>query len=337
MSKSSILSGIQPTGELHIGNYFGAIANWVQLQDNYRCFYTVVDLHAMTMPYNPDHLRQNTEQMAIDLLACGIDPSKSTLFIQSLVPEHTELCWILGCVCSYGDLTRQTQFKEKSEQVEGQTGGEFISAGLFTYPVLQAADILIYRAEYVPVGKDQVQHLELSREIARRFNRQFGDFFPEPQVLLTETPKIQSLADPDRKMSKQHGPKHYVGLFEDNDSIRAKVRAAVTDTGILPPGIYMSAGVENLFSILKACGKKGEADALLKDYDAGNRQYSRLKEVVADALVELIGPMRTRRIELMKDKQAVIQTVHQMSAQAREVARETVKEVRARVGLPERT
>ncbi len=326
-TKSIVLSGIQPTGELHIGNYFGAIANWVQLQEDYRCFYTVVDLHAMTMPYNPNQLRQNTEQMVIDLLACGIDPAKSMLFIQSLVPEHTELCWILSCVCSFGDLTRQVQFKEKSDQ-EGQ------SAGLFTYPVLQAADILIYKAEYVPVGKDQVQHLELSRDIARRFNSEFGIFFPEPKVLLTETPKIQSLANPEKKMSKQHGAKHYIGLFEEEDSIRAKVRAAVTDLGTLSEETQMSDGVENLFGILKACGQKDAAKTLRNDYDAGSRQYSRLKEAVANALVEMINPMRTRREEIMKNKGAVMQTVREMSAHVRKVAQETLKEVRSLIGLP---
>jgi|GEM_PF-613 len=334
MSKSTILSGIKPTGELHIGNYFGAIANWVRLQEDYHCYYTVVDLHAMTMPYDPSHLQENTERMLIDLFACGIDPGKCILFIQSLVPEHTELSWILSCVCSYGELTRQTQFKDKSAQLENQTRDKYISAGLFTYPVLQAADILIYRADKVPVGKDQVQHLELSREIARRFNYQFGDFFPEPNYLLTETPKIQSLADPAKKMAKDHGPKNYIGLFEEEDAIRAKIRAAVTDTGHLPTDIYMSEGVANLFSILEACGKQDDAALLRKNYDEGNRQYGDLKETVATALVELISPMRARRNDLVKDKTAVIQKVREMSAKAREVARGTLREVRALVGLP---
>lgn len=336
LSKGTILSGIQPTGELHIGNYFGAIANWVRLQDEYRCFFTVVDLHAMTMPYDPEHLRQNTEGMVIDLMACGLDPARCTLFVQSLVPEHTELAWILGCLCSFGDLTRQTQFKEKSEQAEGQTREKFISAGLFTYPVLQAADILIYRANFVPVGRDQTQHLELSRDIARRFNSQFGEYFAEPKVLLTETPRIQSLSDPTRKMSKQYGPRNYVGLFEDEEGIRAKVRAAVTDTGVLPPGTSMSEGVENLFGLLRACGRKDEAEALLADYNAGNRQYSRLKGAVADALVEFIRPLRARREALVQDKAAALASAHEMSERARDTARQTLREVRALVGLPER-
>jgi len=334
-SKGTVLSGIQPTGELHIGNYFGAIANWNRLQDDYKCFYAVVDLHAMTMPYNPKRLRENTEQMIIDLLACGIDPARAILFIQSLVPEHTELCWILNCVCSFGDLTRQAQFKEKSELVEDHSDeNKYISSGLFTYPVLQAADILVYRAQHVPVGRDQVQHLELSRGIVRRFNKQFGEFFAEPKVLLTETPKIQSLADPARKMSKQFGSKHYVGLFEEEDSMRTKVKAAVTDTGTSLAEGDLSPGVENLFNILRACGKDTEADSLLADYHAGNRKYAPLKAAVGDALSAVLSPMRSRRVDLMRDKSTVLKQVREMSAQAREVAQKTMREVRALVGLP---
>ena len=228
MTKKRVLSCIQPTGEMHIGNYFGAVKNWVRIQDEYECFYGVVDLHAMTMPYDPKKLKENSLRMVAELLACGIDPSKSVLFIQSLVPEHSELTWIFNCVASFGELSRMTQFKDKSEQIE--SGGKFISAGLFTYPVLQAADILVYKANFVPVGKDQVQHLELSRNIAVRFNKQFGEFFPEPEPLLTEVQKLASLADPTKKMSKSLGEKHYIGLFEEEAKIVKKVKSAVTDT-----------------------------------------------------------------------------------------------------------
>jgi tryptophanyl-tRNA synthetase len=334
MTNETVLSCIQPSGEMHIGNYFGAISNWVKLQDKYRCIYGVVDLHAMTMPYNPEQLRRNTEQMVIDLMACGIDPQKSILFIQSLVPQHTELNWIFSCICSYGDLIRQTQFKDKSDQLENQTGDKFISAGLFSYPVLQAADILIYRAKYVPVGKDQEQHLELSRTIARRFNNQFGELFPEPLVLSTETPKLQSLADPEKKMSKSLGAKHFIGLFEDENSVWSKVKSAVTDSGISLDDGEMSSGVQNLFTVLNACGKYEVAESLLKDYKAGNRKYSRLKDAVADALIELTGNFRLRRQELTKDADAINRQVHEMSAQAREIAGNTLREVRSLVGLP---
>jgi tryptophanyl-tRNA synthetase len=335
MSKSTVLSCIQPSGELHIGNYFGAIANWVRLQEDYQCIYGVVDLHAMTMPYQPEHLREYTEQMVIDLLACGIDFDKSILFIQSLVPEHTELCWIFNCVCSYNWLTSQPQWKEKSEQLaHTTTPDKFISSGLFTYPVLQAADILMYRAELVPVGIDQKKHLELAKDIVDRFNRQFGNFFKEPDMLPSETPKIYSLADPDQKMSKSLGSKHYVGLFEDENSVRAKVRSAVTDSGVLPPGVNMSPGVESLFEILKACGKRDEAASLLKDYGGGNRQYSRLKDEVANALVELTAGFRTKRAEIKDDAELIGRRVRESSARARALARETLKQVRELVGLP---
>jgi tryptophanyl-tRNA synthetase len=335
---SRVLSGIQPTAEMHIGNYFGAVKNWVALQDRFDCIYAVVDLHAITMPYDPAKLRANTEQMVFDLLACGIDPDKAILFIQSLVPEHTELNWILSCLCGFGELRRMTQFKDKSDLLEGQDTTQFVSAALFTYPVLQAADILIDRANYVPVGKDQEQHLELSRDLARRFNGQFGvDFFPEPAVLLTETPKVMSLVDPTKKMSKSSGERHYIGLFEDEQSIRAKIKSAVTDSGDLPPGAEMSPGVANLFEILKACGKTEEVAALLKEYHSGKRQYRELKEVVTNAFVELTAGLRARREEIAKDSASVQVKVKEMSDKARTIAAETMKEVRSIIGLPERT
>jgi len=336
MNEGIVLSGIQPTGELHIGNYFGAISNWVRLQESHRCYFTVVDLHAMTMPFEPAQLRQQTEQMVIDLLACGIDPDRSLLFIQSLVPEHSELCWILGCICPYGDLTRQTQFRDKAEQGSGQSAERFVSAGLFIYPLLQAADILLYRAAQVPVGKDQLQHLELARDIARRFNGRFGPLFPEPQPLLTETPKIHSLADPQRKMSKQFGPRHYISLFEDEDGIRTKVRGAVTDVGDLPPGAPMSEGVANLFAILNACGREEEEARLRKEYEAGGRRYSHLKDAVTQALVEFIAPLRRRRAEIMAERETMLRSVRKMSEKARDTARETMREVRRLAGLPPR-
>lgn len=331
-----VLSGIQPTAEMHIGNYFGAVKNWVALQDTHDCIYAIVDLHAITMPYDPAKLRVNTERMVIDLLACGIDPDKAILFIQSLVPEHTELCWILACLSPFGDLRRMTQFKDKADLLEGQDTTQFVSAGFFIYPVLQAADILVYRAQYVPVGRDQEQHLELSRELARRFNNQFGvELFPEPAPLFTETPKVMSLVDPTKKMSKSSGERHYIGLFEVEQSIRAKVKTAVTDTGG-NPSAEMSPGVANLFEILKACGKTEEAAALLKNYHEGKLQYRELKEVTADALVELTSGLRKRREEISRDPDAVKAKVIEMSLKARSIAVDTLKEVRSATGLPER-
>ena len=334
MSKKRVLSCIQPTGEMHLGNYFGAVKNWVDIQDNYECFYGVVDLHAMTMPYDPRILKENTLRMVAELITCGIDPDKSVLFIQSLVPQHTELTWIFNCVASYGELSRMTQFKDKVEQVEGKGKSAFISAGLFTYPVLQAADILIYKANYVPVGRDQVQHLELSRNIAVRFNNQFGEYFPEPEPLLTEIPKLTSLADPTKKMSKSLGDKHVVGLFEDEDSIRKKVKSAVTDTGDNADG-KMSPGVENLFNLIKACGKTTAYKKLMDAYKSGNLRYKDLKETTADALVELTAPLRRKREELMKDKSYLEKLSRELSSKAREVAAKTLEGVRKRTGLPD--
>lgn len=333
MSNNTVFSGIQPTGELHLGNYFGAVANWVRIQDSglHQPLYCVVDLHAMTMPYDPQALRRNTENMFIDLLASGLDPNKSIVFVQSMVPEHTELAWVLSCVCAYGDLTRQTQFKDKSEQLEGKQDA-FISAGLFTYPVLQAADILLYRAGFVPVGKDQEQHLELSRDIARRFNNQFGEYFPEPAVLSTETPKLLSLADPSKKMSKSLGPKHYVGLFEDEKSVRSKVRSAVTDTG--EAGTEIGAGALNLIGLLRACGKPEIAQAFEQEYANGPRRYAPLKEAASDAIVELTSAMRQRREVIAADREQVKRLMREGAEKARAIARATMKDVRRMTGLP---
>ncbi|MCI0347340.1 MAG: tryptophan--tRNA ligase, partial [Chloroflexi bacterium] len=298
MKRIDVLSCIQPTSEMHVGNYFGAVKNWVDLQATNACAYGVVDLHAMTMPYQPERLRENTMRMMLELVACGLDPERTVLFVQSLVPEHTELAWILGCVAAFGDLTRMTQFKDKSGRVEAEVGAAFISAGLFTYPVLQAADILVYRAHKVPVGKDQDQHLELSRSVARRFNETFAPVFPEPKPLYTETPKIMSLASPEQKMSKSLGAKHYVGLFEDADSIRAKVRSAVTDSGPPADGAEVSPGVANLLEILKACGREAEAAAMTEEYFAGRLRYVHLKDAVAAALIDLSTTLRARRDEI---------------------------------------
>jgi tryptophanyl-tRNA synthetase len=331
MSKKRVLSCIQPTGEMHIGNYFGAIKNWVAIQDQYECVYGVVDLHAMTMPYDPKTLQKNTMQMYIDLMACGVDPKKSVLFVQSLVPQHTELTWIFSCVTSFGELSRMTQFKDKSDQLESGNSKAFVSSGLFTYPVLMAADILIYKADFVPVGKDQEQHLEMSRNIAVRFNNQFGDYFPEPAPLYTEIPKLMSLADPTKKMSKSLGDKHYISLFEPEESIRKKVKVAVTDTGA--PSGKMSPGVANLFTIIKACGNLKDYAVLEEQHEKGVLKYSDLKGVTADSLVNALKPFREKRAELDGDRSKVIQIMHESSAVAREFATRVMDEVKELAGL----
>jgi tryptophanyl-tRNA synthetase len=283
------------------------------------------------MPYNAEKLRENTWNMVFQLLACGIRPEN--LFVQSLVPEHTELAWILSCVCSFGDLSRMTQFKDKGDQLKEKDSDAFVSAGLFSYPVLQAADILIYRADFVPVGKDQEQHLELSRVIAQRFNHQFGqEFFVHPEPLFTDIPKLLSPADPNKKMSKSLGEKHYINLFGDDDRVRKQIKSAVTDTGDTPAG-EMSAGVKNLFELLRACGNMNAYHALMLDYQATTLKYSDLKTTVGDTLVELIAPFKARLAELNADKKTVKAQIQDSSADIRKIAQQTMREVRNLTGL----
>jgi len=330
MEKKKVLSCIQPTGDIHYGNYFGAVKNWVDLQAKYDCTYGVVDYHAMTAPYNPIKLRANTWELIFNLLAIGVE--KENLFIQSLIPEHTELCWIFNCFTSYGHLQRMTQFKDKSSDTgKGEDG--FISAGLLDYPVLQAADILVYRADFVPVGKDQEQHLELSRSIASRFNQQVKkEYFVLPETLFTETPKIRSTADPARKMSKSAGEKHYISLFGDESRIRKQVKSAVTDAGETNAG-EMSEGVDNLFTLLKASGKMEAHQSLLADHANGTLKYVDLKETVGEALVALSKQFTEAKAELMQDKKNIKNQIKESSAQIRKRAQETLREVKDLAGL----
>ncbi len=330
-NKKRVLSCIQPTGDMHFGNYFGAVKNWVALQEQYDCIYGVVDYHAITMPYTPKKLRENVWDLVINLMATGVEAKH--LFIQSLVPEHAELSWIFNCFCSYGQLTRMTQFKDKSLQSKETSSDDFISSGLLTYPVLQAADILIYQADYVPVGKDQIQHLELTRNIAQRFNHQMGkEYFTMPEPLLTQIPKVMSPADPNRKMSKSAGEKHYINLFAEESRIRKQIRSAVTDTGETPEG-KMSPGVENLFSMLQASGKKEEYDSLIADYHNGSLKYVDLKDATADGLVAISKTFRARKEELLADRKAVKNQIKASSMEIRKKAQETVRGAKEIAGL----
>ena len=329
--QKTVLSCIQPTGTIHLGNYFGAVQNWVNLQEKYKCHYGVVDYHAMTMPYNVKKLRENTWELMLNLVAVGIKPEN--LFIQSLVPEHTELCWIFNCFCSMGRLTNMTQFKDKSQQSANDGKEDFISAGLLDYPVLQTADILIYKADYVPVGKDQDQHLELSRSIAKRFNHQVGkEYFVMPEGLHTETPKIASTADPLRKMSKSAGEKHWISCFAEEARLRKQIKSAVTDTGDTPAG-EMSTGVANLFLMMKAAGATQMHDQIMDTYKDGNLKYSELKEATADALVGLTSEFKERKAELSQDKRALKDQIKASSMEIRKKAQETLREVKDLVGL----
>ena len=329
----TILSGIQPTGKLHFGRYFGAVENWKRLQEDYDCLYMVVNYHAMTMPFTAKKLAEQSWELCFNLLACGIEAEN--IFIQSLVPEHTELNWILNCFTSYGQLSRMTQFKDKSSRNDELGDQGFISAGLFTYPALQAADILIYRAGLVPVGKDQEQHLELTRNIAQRFNNFAGkEYFPVPEALYTKVPKVMSTADPTRKMSASLGDKHNIDVFADEQRIRKQVMSAVTDS---TPGstslAEASPGVANLFSLLDASGRTEAYASLKLDYEKGTLQYADLKQEVANGLVDISGGIRERLAELKGDRKAVKNQIKQSSYEIRKRAQETIKEVKDLCGL----
>ena len=324
---SRVFSGIQPSGTLHLGNYLGAVRNWVDLQErqDLERIYCVVDYHAITVDYEPKDLAQKTVNLARDLLACGLDPERSALFVQSDVPEHAELAWVFQATCaSYGDLQRMTQFKSKGEQQS------FISAGLFTYPVLQAADILIYDADLVPVGEDQVQHLEFTRDIARRFNTLFGETFPETKPLLTESARIMSLRDPEQKMSKSAGEGHYLALDAPLNQSLKMVKRAVTDTGPAEEGA-MSPGVANLFTIIKALELEEAHASLMKDYEQGSLRYSDLKGAVSEGVEAFVTRFQERKAAF--DEAAVRRILEEGADKVRPAARRKMQEVRDKVGL----
>jgi len=320
-----VFSGIQPTGAIHIGNYLGAVRNWVQLQDRYDSYFCIVDYHAITVPYDPREMPARVFEAAVDLIAAGIDPDKCVFFIQSYVPEHTELCWIFNSLTSVGALERMTQFKEKREQFR-----ENVNAGLFDYPVLQAADILLYKAELVPVGEDQLQHLELCREIARRFNHRFGETFPEPRAELTPQKRIMALNDPTHKMSKSI-PGSYISLKDSDSAIRKAIRSAVTDVG--PRGAEMSPGVANLFTLLEAFSSPEVVRTMRAEYDAGTLRYADLKAQLAEDMIRAIAPIRARREELMADPARVWAILDAGAERARAVATAVMAEVREKMGL----
>ncbi len=323
---SRIFSGIQPTGDLHLGNYFGAVRNWVRLQEEYdQTIYCVVDYHAITHQIDADRLPARSLRLVGDLIACGIDPERSILFVQSHVPEHTELAWVFNAFAAHGDLSRMTQFKDKSES----TG--YINAGLFTYPVLQAADILLYRSDGVPVGDDQSQHLELTRGIARRFNQTVGtDFFPEVQTILTAGSRIMSLAEPTQKMSKSLGDKHYIGVMEPESSATKKIRSAVTDLGGTASD-ELSAGVANLIGLLRLLDADSIADQMTAAARAGELMYGDLKAAVAEHLMAVLEPIQARRAELTDADIAA--ALRAGAERASELATDTMDSVRRLIGV----
>lgn len=320
-----IFSGIQPSGELHIGNYLGAVRNWVQLQNQHECIYCVVDYHAITGNYEPDDLRRRTSDMVISLLAAGLDPEKCTLFIQSMVPEHTELQWIFNTVTPLGELERQTQYKDKASRQES------VLAGLLNYPVLQAADILLYRAEAVPVGEDQLQHLELSREIARRWNAKFGvDYFPEPQPLLTATRRIMGL-DGRAKMSKSLG--NTIGLLEEPDSIWEKLRPAVTDPARVRRNDPGTPEVCNIYHLHQAFSDAATVEHVAVQCRGAGWGCIDCKRVLFESIRRELDPIRERAAELRERPELVRDVLEQGAARCRALASETMRNVKERMGL----
>lgn len=322
-----IFSGIQPSGELHIGNWLGAVQNWVRLQETYECIICVVDLHAITGKYDAASLTQRTRDMAVGLLAAGIDPKRATLFVQSHVPEHTELQWLLNTVTPIGELERMTQFKDKSSRFES------VPAGVLNYPVLMAADILLYRADLVPVGEDQVQHLELTREICRKWNAQFGggeDYFPEPQPMLTEAKRIMGL-DGQAKMSKSLG--NTIGILDPPEEVWAKLRPAKTDPARVTRKDPGNPDVCNIFSLHKHFSPVATQELVVENCRGAKWGCIECKQVLADNLNAALAPIRARAAELKAHPETVTEILADGAHRARRIAGETMREVRARMGL----
>jgi len=328
--KANLLSGMQPSASsLHLGNYLGALVNWVNMQRDFNAFYVIVDLHAITVPQDPNELRTNTRRTAAQYIAAGINPQDSALFVQSHVPAHAELAWVLNCITGFGEASRMTQFKDKSQKA----GSDSASVGLFTYPILQAADILLYQPKAVPVGEDQRQHLELTRDLAERFNSRFGQTFTMPEAhILKETAKIYDLQNPTAKMSKSAAdPKGLVNLMDDDSTIMKKIKSAVTDTDAsIRVDWENKPGVSNLLSIHSSIS--GESLVSLEERFAG-AGYGVLKSEVADVVINALGPIRDRANDLMSDQAELDRLLASGAEKARAVAEATLATVYDRVGF----
>lgn len=328
--KKIIFSGAQPSGKMTLGNYLGAIQNWTKLQDEYDCFYSVVDLHAITVPQEAKDLRANTMQLLAQYLACGLDPEKNTIFIQSHVSAHTELMWILSTMTYMGELSRMTQFKDKSQKSEAN-----LNSGLFTYPVLMAADILLYQTDLVPVGEDQKQHLELARDLGARFNNRYSETFKIPDPYIPkEVGRVMSLQEPTKKMSKSDSNENaFILLADDADTIRRKVKRSVTDSLGIVNYTDEQPGIKNLLDIYSQLDNKS-IEELLSMYEG--KGYGVFKEDVAEVIVETLRPIREKYNDLLNNKD-YLENVYALGAnKAEKQARKTLRKVYKKVGLIER-
>lgn len=325
-NKKILFSGIQPTGEIHIGNYLGAIRNWANLQNEqeYNCVFSIVDLHAITVNYDPKKYQEKLLDLAATLLACGIDPKKSILFLQSSVKEHAELCWLLNTITPVSELYRMTQFKDKSSKNEKN-----INIGLLDYPVLMAADVLLYGTEIVPVGEDQSQHLELTNIILKKFNNKFGEFFKKVNPYITTGAKIMSLNDPEKKMSKSI-PGSYISLSDTPDEIRKKVSRAVTDSNF---DKEMSHGVKNLFDLLLFFNAKEVHDKFLKQYKDKTIKYSELKSELTNVIIKELEPIQKKKQELIKNPKKIKNILDSGAKQAQKIATKNMIDIKKRMGL----
>ena len=328
--KKVLFSGMQATGSLTLGNYLGALKNWVSLSDEYECFYSVVDMHSITIRQDPSELRKRARALLTLYIAAGLDPEKNCLYYQSHVSGHAELAWILNCFTYMGELNRMTQFKDKSAK-----HADNINAGLYTYPVLMAADILLYQADVVPVGKDQLQHLELTRDVAQRFNNIFGDVFtiPEPYVGKVGA-KIMSLQDPGKKMSKSdENPNASIYLMDDPDTIIRKCKRAVTDSEATIAYRDEQPGIKNLIDIYSAC-TGSTPEEVVREFDG--KGYGDFKMAVGEAVVSVLKPLQSRVAELEKDKAYIDGIIKNNAEKAQYFANKTLRKVQKKVGFPER-
>ncbi len=327
--KPNLLSGMQPSADsLHLGNYLGALTNWVKMQDDFNAFYMIVDLHAITVPQDPKQLRDNTRRTAAQYLAAGIDPEKSALFVQSQVPAHAQLAWVMNCITGFGEASRMTQFKDKSQKA----GSDSASVGLFTYPILQAADILLYQPKVVPVGEDQRQHLELTRDLAERFNSRFGKTFTVPEAhILKETAKIYDLQNPEAKMSKSNEPKGTINIMDDSATTLKKIKGAVTDLGNeIRFDVESKPGVSNLLGIYSAVSGKP-----IKQLEAelAGKGYGDLKTEVAEAVLAVIEPIRDRANQLLSDPAELDRLLGLGADRANAQAEQTLADVYDKIGF----